>query len=127
MSPPFGILKYLYVGVGDFEKALAYYRDVLGARVVWNFHEFGAHVAAVEVSGTPPLTLLADHRPAPSTLPLYIVEDLKATVKDLKKRGWTKKEGPFGIPDGDCYTFMDPSGNEIGFFENTRPDALLRD
>ena len=33
--PPFGDLVYLYVGTADFERDLAYYRDTLGAPVVW--------------------------------------------------------------------------------------------
>ena len=35
--------------------------------------------------------------------------------------------GPFGIPDGPCYTFRDPSGNELAIFGNERPDALERE
>lgn len=121
---PFGLLKYLYTGSKDFAKDLAYYRDVLGARVVWNFHEFGAHVAAVEV-GEGPLILLADHRPAPSMMPVFVVGDLEATVRALRKRGWRELQGPLEIPDGPCYTFQDPSGNEVAIFQNDRPDALL--
>jgi predicted enzyme related to lactoylglutathione lyase len=123
-APPLGLLKYLYVGTGDFERDLAYYRDVVGARVVWNFAAFGARVAAVAVSEGP-LLLLADHRPAPSVLPVYAVEDLGKTVKALKKRGWKPESGPFGIPDGPCYLFQDPSGNQLAVFGNERPDALL--
>jgi catechol 2,3-dioxygenase-like lactoylglutathione lyase family enzyme len=122
---PLGTLKYLYVGVTDFEATLAYWRDVLGARLVWRFNAFDANVAAVEVGTGTPLVLLADHRPAPSVMPLWIVKDLDAAVTELTARGWTATAGPFGIPDGDCYTFVDPSGNECGFFEDERPDALV--
>lgn len=121
----FGALKYLYVGVDDFEKALAYWCDVIGAKLVWRFHAFDANVAAVAVGQGTPLVLLADHRPAPSMMPLWVVEDLEGAVKELTARGWKAMAGPFGIPDGDCYTFVDPSGNECGLFENERPDALV--
>lgn len=126
MPPPFGVLKYLYVGSRSFDQDLAYYRDVLGGRVVWNHHAFGAHVAAVEIGGGP-LVLLADHRPAPSSMPVFVVQDLEATARGLRARGWREKAGPFGIPDGPCYTFEDPSGNEYAFFQNDRPDALLQE
>ncbi len=48
---------------------------------------FGAHVAAFRIGGGP-LLLLADHRPAPSCMPVYEVDDLKNASKALKKRGW---------------------------------------
>jgi hypothetical protein len=53
MQPPFGKLEYLYVGTVDFERDVAYYRDVLGAEVVWAFHAFGARVAALRVCAGP--------------------------------------------------------------------------
>jgi hypothetical protein len=80
MQPPLGRLAYLYLGTAAFE------RDVLGAELVWAFHAFGAQVAVLRVSDGPPF-LLADHRPAPSCMPVLAVEDLEATVKGLKRRG----------------------------------------
>jgi predicted enzyme related to lactoylglutathione lyase len=125
MPPPFGVLKYLYVASARFDDDLAYYRDVLKAELVWNFHEFGANVAAFKV-GQGPMVLIADHRKAPNVMPVFIVDNLKATVKQLKERGWAADAGPFEIPDGPCYTFSDPSGNQFAIFENVRPDMLLR-
>ena len=69
MQPPLGRLAYLYVGTAAFERDRAYYRDVLGAELVWAFHAFGARVAAFRVCQGP-LVLLADHRPAPSCTPV---------------------------------------------------------
>lgn len=123
MTPPFKRLAYLYVGSREFEKDLAYYRDVLGAEVVWNFHAFGAHVAAVRL-GDGPLYLLADHRAAPSVLPVYEVETLAKTVKQLKAKGWKPAGEPFEIPPGPCYLFKDPSGNELAIYENVRPEHM---
>ena len=122
-TPPLGELKYLYVGTSRFEEDLAYYRDVIGAEEVWNFEEFGARVAALRVA-TGPLLLIADHRPAPSCLPVFGVEDLNAAVTGLESRGWRADSGPFGIPDGPCYLFSDKSGNQLAIFGNVRPDAL---
>jgi len=120
MAAPFNSLEYLYIGTADFERDLAFYRDVLGASLVWNHTGMGARVAALRM-GKGPLLLLADHRPAPSCMPLYTVGDLKATAKELRKRGWKPDGRPFEIPNGPCYVFDDPSGNRFGFFENTRP------
>lgn len=120
MATPFGSLEYLYVGTADVDRDLAYYRDVLGAPIVWDLTGMGARVAAVRM-GRGPLILLADHRHAPSCMPLYEVEDAKATAKDLRKRGWKSDGRPFEIPNGRCYVFEDPSGNRYGIFENVRP------
>ena len=122
-APTLGDLKYLYVGTSRFDDDLAFYRDVLGAEEVWNFEEFGARVAALRVAAGP-LLLIADHRPAPSCLPVFAVEDLDAAVARLESRGWRADSGPFGIPDGPCYLFSDRSGNQLAIFGNVRPDAL---
>lgn len=124
MTPPLGSLKYLYVGSKSFDADLAYYRDVIGAEVVWSFCRFGARVAALRL-GEGPLWLIADHRPAPSVMPVFAVGDLDGAVRALKRRGWSPKSGPFEIPDGPCHTFADPSGNELAVFGNVRPDVLM--
>jgi catechol 2,3-dioxygenase-like lactoylglutathione lyase family enzyme len=126
MAFPFLGLEYLYVGCKDFVRDLAYYRDVLGAHVVWNHEGFGAHVAGLRL-GKGPLILLADHRPAPSTIVLYEVADVKETAKVLRKRGWKSDGRSFEIPNGPCYVFDDPSGNRYGFFENVRPHVFETD
>jgi catechol 2,3-dioxygenase-like lactoylglutathione lyase family enzyme len=125
MAPPFGKLGYLYVGTADFERDLAYYTKVLGAEVLWNYHKFDAHVAGLRL-GEGPQYLLADHRPAPSCLPLFEVPDLKAATKALRARGWKPKGSSFEIPPGPCYVFDDPSGNPIGIFENARPGLVAQ-
>lgn len=120
MAGPFESLQYLYVGTSKFQRDLDYYKDVLGASLIWNLEGFGAHVAAFCL-GKGPLVLLADHRPAPSCMPLYRVNDLKETAKTLRKRGWAPEGRPFEIPNGPCYVFEDPSGNRLGIFQDDRP------
>ena len=123
MTAPFESLEYLYVGTARFERDLAYYRDVLGAPLLWNLEGFGAHVAAFRL-GKGPLLLLADHRPAPSCMPLYAVADLKETTRLLRKRGWKPDGRPFEIPNGPCCAFDEPSGNRLGIFQNGRPQPF---
>src|SRR2546427_4856966 len=78
MAAPFGKIEYLYVGTSDFERDLADYTNVLGAKGIWEPHAFGAKVASLRLCKGPQY-LLADHRPAPSCLPVFEVPDLKAT------------------------------------------------
>src|SRR5581483_11522265 len=85
-AAPLGRLEYLYVASADVERDLAYYRDVLGAEVVWDFREFGTRVAAVRLSERPPLYILAGHRKAPNVLPIFAVDDLAKAEKALRRR-----------------------------------------
>jgi hypothetical protein len=125
MMPPLGKLAYLYVGTADFERDCAYYANVLAAQRLWAFHAFGAKVAAFRVCEGP-LVLLADHRPAPSCMPVLAVPDLEAAATDLKARGWRSDGEVFEVPNGPCLRFADPSGNPYALFQNDRPEAMER-
>jgi predicted enzyme related to lactoylglutathione lyase len=122
---PLGELKYLYVGSRRFPEDARYYKEVLGGQELWSFEKFGARVAAFRLAEGP-LVLIADHRPAPSCMPVFAVERLGETLAELQSRGWEPTAGPIEIPDGPCFTFVDPSGNELAVFGNVRPDALQR-
>ena len=123
MTPPFGALRFLYVGTASFDEDLAFYLVQLGAERVWQFAHFGAKVAALRL-GDGPLLLLADHRPAPSCMPIYEVANLEATSQALRARGWQPQGASFEIPNGPCQTFADPSGNPFALFEDIRPGAM---
>lgn len=123
---PRGRLEYLYVGSKDVAKDLDYYTRVLGATVAWDFSDFGTRVAGLRVFERGPMLILAGHREAPSMLPVFAVDDLDAAEKEMRKEGWSPHGPRFGIPDGDCYLFHDPSGNELAIYEDSRPRALER-
>jgi len=121
---PLGRLRYLYLGSSDVERDLRFYVEVLGGERMWQFEGAGAEVAAVRVAQGPWI-LLADHRPPGSCLPIFAVDDLERTANDLHGRGWVSESGPFEVPDGPCYLFRDPSGNELALLGNVRPDVLV--
>jgi predicted enzyme related to lactoylglutathione lyase len=123
MQSPLGKLEYLYIGTAAFERDVAYYRDVLGAEVVWAFNAYRAKVAALRLCDGP-LFLLADHRPSPSCMPVLAVENLEATIAELKRRGWQSESDSFEIPNGLCYRFADPTGNPFAIFQNLLPDSM---
>ena len=118
-------LVYLYVGSADIDADLAFYRDRLGSELVWRSEGFGAEVAAVRL-GDGPLLLLADHRAAPSVLPIWAVEDLDAEMTRLRAAGWEADARRVEVPDGPCAILVDPSGNEVALLERVRPDVMER-
>jgi catechol 2,3-dioxygenase-like lactoylglutathione lyase family enzyme len=116
-------LTYLYVGSDDVDADLRFYREGLGAELVWRFQAFEADVAAVRL-GVGPLFLLADHRPAPSVLPIWSVNDLDDAAKSLRAAGWADAGTRVEVPDGPCLVLEDPSGNQLGLLHRIRPDAM---
>jgi predicted enzyme related to lactoylglutathione lyase len=116
-------LAYLYVGSADVEADLGFYRDALGGELVWRFHAFQAEVAGVRL-GDGPMVLLADHRPAPSVLPIFAVTDLDAAEKRLQGAGWAESATRVEVPDGPALVLRDPSGNEVALLHRVRPDAM---
>ena len=106
MSDPHGIgeLVYLYVGTDDVARDFDFYRDALGAELVWRFE--------------------AEHRDAPSCLPIWAVTDLDRAVERLEASGFDANGETAGTPDGPVHVFEDPSGNQIGLLRQDRPNAL---
>jgi hypothetical protein len=121
--PPFGPVRFLYVGSADVGRDLAPWLAA-GATVVWDKEAFGTRVAAVRVAGDGPLVLLAGHRPSPSMLPVVQAADLKTAVKALKAAGWSTEGQGFEIPNGPCRLMKDGSGNEWALFQDVRPDPF---
>ena len=120
---PIGKLAYLYVGTDDIERDIGFYETALGAELVWRFDAFGTDVAAVRL-GDGPLVLLAEHRPAPGTLPIWTVADLDAAAEQIADSGFEAHGETVGTPDGPVHVFRDPSGNEVGLLRADRPGAL---
>ena len=120
---PFKRLVYVYVGTSDYDADYEFYKNVLGARRVWEFKNFGARVAAFDLCGEPFL-LIADHVKAPSKRLIYEVDDIATAAKQMKSRGWRADGGEFEIPDGPCMNFKDKSGNEYAILQMTRPHVL---
>jgi predicted enzyme related to lactoylglutathione lyase len=118
-----GELVYLYLGTDDVARDLAFYQTAIGARLVWRFDAFGTDVAAVRL-GPGPLVLLAEHRRAPSCLPIWSVADLDAATERLAGSGFEAHGETVGTPDGPVHVLRDPSGNELGLLRADRPGAL---
>jgi catechol 2,3-dioxygenase-like lactoylglutathione lyase family enzyme len=125
-SPIFNRLVYIYIGTNNFTADYHFYKNILGAKLVWEFENFGAKVAAFDLCGEPYL-LIADHVHAPSKRLIYQVENINVAVEKLKSRGWKPDGKKFEVPDGPCFNFKDESGNEYAIIQMLRPHVLERE
>lgn len=114
-----GAVAFLYVA--DRERALAFYRDILGLEL-HSSDGFGDFIALG--GALLRMTVLQDHKPLPHPVLGWNVEDIAATVTALRDRGiaFTIYEGfgqdPLGIwtaPDNKTRLawFTDPDGNVL--------------
>jgi hypothetical protein len=116
----FDRLDYIYMPSRDVAADLAWFRDVLGARVVFAIDAMGTKVAMLELTAEPPRLLLADHVEGDVPILVYRVERLSDTVAELESRGWTR-ETTLEIPQGPVSSFHGPGGQRIAVYELTRP------
>jgi hypothetical protein len=121
-APPFDQLDFLYTPSRDVAADLAYFTEVLGGRMVFAIDEMSTRVAAIELTESPPLILLADHVEGERPILVYRVADLAAALGAMERRGW-ERERIFEIPHGPCCSFGTPGGHRIALYQLTRPDV----
>ena len=115
-------LDVLYLPSRDAEADLAFYRDVLGARVVFAIEAMGTRVAEVALGAGGPRLVLADHLEGEAAVLLHRVSSLDQTLEELGARG-LQPERRVELPLGPCVTFRSPGGQRIGLYELTRPEV----
>ena len=116
----FNRLDYIYMPSRDVAADMAWFRDVLGGRVVFAIDAMGTRVAMIELSGEPPRLLLADHVEGDVPILVYRVPSLTGTVVELESRGWVKGH-TLEIPQGPVCSFRAPGGQRIAVYELSRP------
>lgn len=119
---PIEALDVLYMPSRDAEADLAFYRDVLGARVVFAIEAMGTRVAEVSLSPEGPRLLLADHLHGEAPILLHRVSNIEETLDELGARG-LQPEHRVELPLGPCVTFRSPGGQRLGLYERTRPEV----
>ena len=117
-------LDYLYMPSADVVADVAYFRDVLGARVVFAIEGMGTRVAMVELGDAPPSIVLAGHLEGDRPILVYRVADLAATINTLRGRGWAGDGHGLEIPQGPVHVFTAPGGQRIAVYELTRPGVI---
>jgi hypothetical protein len=123
--PPFEQLDFIYQPSADVAVDMAYFADVLRARIAFAIEAMGARVAMMELTAGPPRLLLTDHLEGDHPILIYRVADLAAVLAELEARGW-KRERTLEIPMGPCCSFTTPAGHRIALYQLTRPDVERR-
>jgi len=113
-------LDYIYMPSRDVASDMAWFRDVLGARVVFAIDAMGTRVAMIELTTEPPRLLLADHVEGDVPILVYRVASLAFTTADLESRGWTRGH-TLEIPQGPVCSFRAPGGQRLAVYELVRP------
>ena len=120
----FESLDFLYVPAPDIESSVKYYTQVLGGKLLWKIHAYGAWVACISLTkNEKPYFLLADHIKRNDVMLIYRVEHLERAIAELQSKGW-KEENRIEIPPGPCSTFRDPAGNSLVLYESRRPNVM---
>ena len=119
---PIETLDVLYLPSRDAQADVAFYRDVLGARVVFAIEAMGTRVAEVSLSSEGPRLLLAEHLHGDAPILLHRVASLDEALDELGTRG-VQPERRVELPLGPCVTFESPGGQRIGLYELTRPEV----
>jgi hypothetical protein len=122
MAAPFAQLDFLYCPSGDVAAEASYLTDVLGGELVFAIESGGTRVAAIRLTGGPPLFLLADHVEGDRPILVYRVDDLAASLAELQARGW-QPVGTFDIPHGPCCSFRTSGGHRVALYQLTRPEV----
>jgi catechol 2,3-dioxygenase-like lactoylglutathione lyase family enzyme len=115
-------LDLLYVPSRDVEADRDFYRDVLGAQVVFAIEAMGTRVAEVSLTSRGPRLVLAGHLAGEAPVLLHRVSDLEGTLAQLAERG-LQPECRVELPLGPCMTFRTPGGQRLGLYELTRPEV----
>ena len=114
----FESLDYLYTPSRDVAADVAYFRDVLGARLVFAIDAMGTRVAMLELTGGPPWIVLTGHLEGDRPVLVYRVADLDAARRELEGRGWEPGHA-LEIPQGPVVSFAAPGGHRVAIYELT--------
>ena len=105
---------------GDLKKGKAFYQDLLGLQVKFDFSSMG--MMAFKVGDNEPAIILKDTSKFSDTKPTiwFVVDDVKAEYKRLSAKGLKFMSLPFEIHTGMAVEFEDPYGNRLGLTDYTK-------
>ena len=115
-------LDFIYMPSRDVAADLRYFRDVLGAALIFAVEGMGTRVAMVEMTEGPPRLLLAEHLEGERPVMVFRVADLQRASETLEARGW-KRGHTLEIPHGPVSTFETPGGHRLAIYQLARPEV----
>jgi hypothetical protein len=115
-------LDFVYMPSRDVAADVAYFTEVLGARLVFAVEGMGTRVAMVALTEGSPRLLLAGHLDGEQPVLVYRVADLASAMTELEARGW-KREPTLEIPHGPVCPFRTTGGHRLAIYELVRPEA----
>ena len=118
----FEALDFLYMPTDDVAGEVEHFTSQLGAELVFAIEAFGARVAMVRLTDTPPAVMFADHLDGDRPVLVYRVADLDAALADLG----VPEQQRFEIPHGPCVELHTPAGHRVALYELTRPEVPKR-
>lgn len=112
-----------FLPANDLTHARAFYQDVLGLTVKFDFSARG--LLAFNVGDEDPALIL---RSQPDVKPalLFEVEDVNVVYAALKEKGVTFLSEPYEILTGLAVEFEDPFGNRLGITDYSKRPELSK-
>ena len=104
----------------DLKKGKAFYQDLLGLQVKFDFSSMG--MIAFKVGDNEPAIILKDTCKFPDTKPTiwFVVDNVQNEYKRLTEKGLRFLSEPFPIQTGVAVEFEDPYGNRLGLTDYSK-------
>ena len=107
----------------DLKKGKAFYQDLLGLPVKFDFSDMG--MVAFKVGENEPAIILKDTNKFPDAKPTtwFVVDSVEEEYKRLSDKGLKFLSEPFPIHTGIAVEFEDPYGNRLGLTDYSKKTA----
>ncbi len=105
---------------GNLKKGKAFYQDLLGLQVKFDFSDMG--MIAFKVGNNEPAIILKDTSKFPASKPTiwFMVDDVQEEYGRLTAKGLQFLSEPFPIHTGMAVEFEDPFGNRLGLTDYSK-------
>jgi len=116
-------VKYATIGVADMEESIKFYAEIMGLKIDSQINPYpGFTITFLKGEGDAMIELIENVENPQETGLLSVgmeVEDMNATVKELKSKGAEITRGPTSVAAGTIIAFLqDPNGVQIGLIQH---------
>lgn len=117
-------LDFVYLPSRDAAADVIHF-ELLGGKVIFAIEAFSTRVAMVDLTGSPPALLLAEHLEGTEAVLVFRVRSLEQALSELHDRGG-EVAARFEIPHGPGAELVLPGPQRLAAYELTRPEAPAR-